>query len=369
MPRFILGAVFLFASCFSSFAQTVQVLYETDATGTLATYTVNSNTAVATLRGQEHIPALNVDPFSIGTRHYIYVWDATGVWLYPTNAKGVPTAAASQHLVFNFTHPLNGFLVDPNGKFAYAALAWTDSDVNETSHASITLFTINQSSGRLTNTNQVVASYSHAFIGFLSFVFGVHGGDLFGEFLDNGPHTTIFGYDYYQVNQQNGKLGALQSLQFAQTGECETSCSVAISGGVSAAAGVCCGPGSGSVVIARNAGGQNFACQTSDTSFCGDDVAHLAIDPASTNLFFGDETVNETFIGNIDFSTSQLAQSPSSIPGTPPLYFSADSRLVYALNTTDIGIYAFHPATGLIAVSTALPYSGSVKIATATLHN
>jgi hypothetical protein len=236
-------------------------------------------------------------------------------------------------------------------------------------YASFVLFTIDQSTGKLTNTKQVVATYSHEYIGFLSFTFGLQGGKLFGEYLDDGPYTSIFGYDYYPVNQTTGQLGKLQSLYYAQTGECETSCKVTVTSQLSAAEGVCCGPGSGFLVIANNSSGSNFACQASDQTFCGDDVANLAIDPANTNLFYGDATVNETYIGNINFTTSQLSASPSTIPGTPPVYFSPDSRLVYAVNSNDIGIYALHPSTGILSATTTLPDSGAVNIATATLHN
>jgi len=106
-------------------------------------------------------------------------------------------------------------------------------------YASIVLFTIDQSTGKLTNTNQVVASYSHPYIGFIKFLFGSQGGKLFAEYLDDGPHTTIFGYDYYPVNQTTGQLGKLQSLFYAQTGECQTSCTVAVTDAGSAAEGVC----------------------------------------------------------------------------------------------------------------------------------
>jgi hypothetical protein len=103
-------------------------------------------------------------------------------------------------------------------------------------------------------------------------------------------------------------------------------------------------------------------------TFCQDDVANVAIDPANANVFFGDATVNQTYAGNINFSTSQIGASPSTIPGTPPVYFSPDSRLVYAVNSSDIGIYALHASTGAFMASTALPDSGAVSIAAATLH-
>jgi len=255
-------------------------------------------------------------------------------------------SSLSQHFTFSFAHPVYSFLVHPNGKFAYAAMVWADLQGNN--NASIVLFTIDQS---------------------IKFLFGVQGGKLFAEYLDNDPHTTIFGYDYYPVNSITGQLGKLQSMFYAQTNSCTTSCAVAVTGALSAAEGVCCGPGSGGLQIARNSTGQSFNCDASNQTFCGDDVANLAIVPANTSLFFGDATVSETFIGNINFTTSQLTASASTIPGTPPVYFSPDSRLIYAVNSNDIGIYVLHTGTGVLGATTTLPASGTVNIATATLHN
>lgn len=374
MTRLFLSALLLLALCANSLAQTsstVEVLYvagpQGSSTVSLLTYNVDPRTAVATQVGSA-VPVHkgSIDPLTIGTNHFVYVWNSTGVWLYPANANGAPASAPSQHYTFSFAHPVYSFLVHPNGKFAYAAMVWGTYPNN---YASIVLFTIDQSTGMLTNTDQIVASYSHPYIGFTQFLFGSQGGKLFAKWFDDGPHTSAVGFDYYPVNQTTGQLGNLQSLFYAQTFECGTSCGVTVTGALSAVQGVCCGPGSGFLQIARNSTGQNFACQASNQTFCGDDVGNLAIDPANANLFFGDATVNETFIGNIDFTTSQLNASASTIPGIPPVYFSPDSRLVYAVNSDDIGIYVLHTSTGILSATTTLPDSGSVNIATATLHN
>ena len=375
MLKLFLPAVLLLTLCANSLAQTsstpVEVLYVAGPQGTssvfLHTYNVNRQTAVATPVGSAiPVHSGSIDPLTIGTNHYIYLWNSKGVWLYPTSANGVPTSTPSQHLTFSFAHPVNSFLVNPDGKFAYAAMAWGTYPNN---YASIVLFTIDQSAGMLTNTNQVVASYSHPYIGFTAFLFGSQGGKLFAKWFDDGPHTSAIGFDYYPVNQTTGQLGKLQSLFYAQTFECGSSCNVTVTSALSAASGVCCGPSSGFIEISHNSGGPNFGCGASDQTFCGDDVGGLAIDPANANLFFGDATVNETVIGNIDFTTSKLTPSGATIPGTPPVYFSPDSRLVYAVNSNDIGIYSLHTSTGALTASTTLSDSGAVNIAAATLHN
>jgi hypothetical protein len=229
------------------------------------------------------------------------------------------------------------------------------------------LFTIDQTSGKLTNAGKAVAIYGpNQYIGLTGFLFGNSGPRLFASWFDDGPHTSAIGYDYYPVSQTTGQLGKLKTLFYAQTFECGSSCAGAMTDPVSAVSGVCCGPGSGFIVIARNVTGQNFGCDATMLTFCGDDVAHLNLDPKGKNVFFGDATVTQVYIGHIDFSTSKLLESSSSILGTPRVYFSPDSLLVYALNSNTIGIYAFQTKTGEFTPNTTLPDSGNVTIASAT---
>jgi len=349
-------------------ASTKEVLYvagpQASSTVMLYTYSVDPTTAAATQVGSAiNVASGSLVPLSIGTSHYLYLWSKIWVWLYQMDADGAPLGL-SQFVAFSFSHPVNTFLIDPNGKFAYAALGWPDY---EGSANSIILFTIDQSTGKLTNTNEVVASYSNEYTGFRNFSFAQQGGKLFGEYDDAGPYTDIIGYDYYSVDQTTGRLGALQNMFYAQTGECQTGCVVAVTDLLSAVDGVCCGPPSGNVVVTLSSTGQQILCPPNDT-FCTDDVANLAIDPANANVFFGDSTASETYILNVDFSAGQLTPSSSTIPGTPPTYFSPDSQLVYAVNQNDIGIYTLQTATGTLTANTTLPDSGQVSIATASFE-
>jgi hypothetical protein len=337
----------------------------------LYTYSVDPTTADATQVGNAiNVASGSIVPLSIGTSHYLYLWNTTGVSLYRTHVDGAPLGTPAQQVTFSFPHPVNTFLIDPDGKFAYAALGWTDSQGSENS---IILFTIDQSSGNLTNTNEVVASYTNEYTGFVNFQFVQGGNKLFGRYLDNGPYTSAIGYDYYPVDQTNGKLGKLQTMLYAQTYECGTTCAVAVTDLLSAQDGLCCGPPSGEIVVTLTAsnGPKQASCPApgaADSGFCTDDVANLAVDPANANVFFGDATASETYVLNVDFSAEQLTPSSSTIPGTPPVYFSPDSRLVYAVNQSDIGIYALKTATGALGASTVLPDSGQVSIATVSFE-
>ncbi len=370
LKPFVVVSVFsLVALVIPSEAITKEVLYVAGPQGSsnvmLYTYSVDPTTAAAAQVGNAiHTASGSIAPLSIGASHYLYVWNTTGVWLYRTHADGTPLGTPSQHVGFTFLHPVNTFLIDPDGKFAYAALGWADSQGNETS---IILFTIDPSSGELTNTNQIVASYTNEYTFFLKFLFAQEGGKLFGEYLDDGPFTTIFGYDYYPVNQTTGGLGTLQNMFYAQAYECESSCAVTVTDVLSAQDGVCCGPPSGFLTVTLTSEGKSITCSQSD-SFCTDDVANLAIDPANANVFFGDRTASETYILNVDPSAGQLNASSSTITGTPPIYFSPDSRLVYAVNQSDIGIYALQTATGNLTASTILADSGKVSIATVSFE-
>jgi hypothetical protein len=332
----------------------------------LLTYDVNPETAVARQAGTPiFVGASNIDPLTIGAKHFVYVWDGTDVWLYPTASNGAPDAQPAQHLTFNFAYPVYSFVADPDGKYAYAAILWTDSQGN--SDAAITLFTIDPSTGKLSDTQKVVATYSNYYTYLNGFSFGIKGNMLFAQFYDDGPYTCEPGYDGYPVNQANGNLGAMKQL-IAGNANCGSSSAVTITDQLGGAEHACCGAGSGYVEITRIASGTQIFCQASNLTFCGDDAGDITFDPASENIIFPDTDVKETFIGHIDFAQLQLAESPSTIPGTPAIYFSPDSQVLFGLYKQKIGIYAFQSSTGEILASSSLSLTGKATVATATLH-
>ena len=263
----------------------------------------------------------------------IYVWNGTDVWMYPTNAKGLPQNHPAQHLTFNFAFPVTNFVVDPNRKFAYAAIS--GADLHGNSFASVYLFTIDQTTGTLTNTQEKVASYGpDAYTGLASFKFGSIGTHLFAMYRDNGPHTCIIGYDSFQVNQKTGQLGPLAMLFYAQA-DCSGLGAVAISDTLSAASAACCGPGSGYVNVNVTTTGQALSCPYMTLTFCSDESAGLEFDPSSQNLFDADADTSQTQVLHVDLANLQLVPT-ETIVGIPPLFFSPDSRLIYAVNAGDL---------------------------------
>lgn len=359
-------ATLLIASSLSAFSQ-VEVLYvaEPEATNfSLTTYNVDPDTAVAEPAAEPMtVRASNIDPITVNGHSLIYVWNSTDVWMFLTNAKGVPQRAGSQHLKFNLPHPVSTFVADPDGKFAYAAMNWTGSQSNI--YTAIVLFIIDQSTGQLTDTGKTVGTYGpNPYIAMPNFSFGSSGKRLYGLYHDDGPHTCIVGYDYYTVNQTTGQLGPVTQLFYGQA-DCSGSGAVTFTDKLTAMAQACCGAGSGFVNVNPIFNGKAISCEYTP-AFCQDSVAQLALDPASKNLFFGDAVTGQTYIGHLDFVTSQLIET-DSILGTPPLYFSPDGRLIYAVNSNNIGIYAFQSSSGTLGANSSLPDGGNVSIATATL--
>jgi DNA-binding beta-propeller fold protein YncE len=129
------------------------------------------------------------------------------------------------------------------------------------------------------------------------------------------------------------------------------------------------GQGSGTLVINATFTGRKISCTAQMLSFCGDDPSRLDLDPASSNIFFADQDTNEISIGHIDFSTSTLLATSSSIPGVLDLFFSPDSKVVYAVDLNNVYVYAFNPTSGDFTASSSFArQSGAVYIATTTLH-
>jgi hypothetical protein len=375
MRLFSLSAILLVTTSLAPTSLTastsVEVLYVATpqtSNASLVTYNVDPATAVAIQAGSAvTVGATNIDPLTVGTRHVIYVWDANNVWLYLTNAQGVPQSRPAQHLKFNFPHPVTTFLADPDGKFAYAGMIWVSQNPYN-NYAAVVLFTIDPSTGKLTNTGTTVATYGpDPYTGLTGFLFGLSGKRLYASYFDNGPFTCIPGYDYYTVNQQTGHLGPLTGLLSAN-GSCSGPTSIALTDQLTSYSSSCCGQGSGYLSVHRIGTNQTINCGPQNVTFCGDEVGHLNLDPASQNVFFGDLDTGLTELGHLNFTTSQILATGSTIAGNPQLYFSPDSRLVYASNTSDIGIYALQSSTGTLGANTTLPDAANAGIATTTLH-
>jgi hypothetical protein len=388
--RCVVLACFFAAALLPAFAQ-VEVLYviarqpEGSQPYSLTTYNVDPVTAVAVEVGSPiAIPSNNVDPLTVGNLHVLYVWNGKKVWLYPTDSRGLPASSPAQFLAFQF-HGFDaaGFVADPKGKFAYAPVSWTDDEMNF--HTVFSLFTIDPSTGKLTNTNTIAGRYGpdEWVIWLGGFTFGATGEKLYMEEDSNPPFSASIAEDYYHVNPQTGDLGKMNEL-VRIPGNYYVSSAFAFTDLLTGIADNCCGPGFGTVTVATNVPQQTIVCGQSILDVCEDEVGGMNLDPTSQNVFLWDDNRKQIFVGHIDLQTSEIVGTSSSIPFCPPfasgppgncaygaLSFSPDSRLIYSFGWPydAINIYAFRPSTGDLTTYTSLHVSGISTIAVTKLHN
>ncbi len=338
----------------------------------LTTFNVNPDTAIARLAGEPLvIESPRITPLTVEKKHVIYVWNESEIWMYRTDWSGVPQRQPSQRLRFNLPQPVNTFLADPDGKFAYAATVWTDSKGEDV--AAIFLLTIDNT-GMLTNTHTLVGRWGPILYWPLTgFYFGTSGKNLYATEYDYEPPVECSpGVLYYPVDPKTGGLGIFPTTWFQLGAGCSSTWAIAADdtlGGFAINSG---GPGNGVVEISSF---QGFVlCEPRMLAFCGDTPTTISFDPADQNLFYGDADTKETYVGHIDFVPSssrvqgRLLGTPTSIPGTPPIVFSPDSTLIYAENACDIGIYTFQSSTGDLGTTTSITDSCNVAVATTTLE-
>jgi hypothetical protein len=364
----VLAAVLL--SCSLNAVAQTEVLYvatpQTNQPWLLSTYNVDPSTAVATPVGSPvNVESSNIIPLTVGSLHVLYVWTHTDVWVYPTDANGVPESTPSQHLAFGLSIPLTSFVVDPKGKFAYAAVTWVD--VNQQHRAAIYLYTVDSANGTLADTHKLASTYGpDPYVGLSGFSFGASGARLFASFVDSAPFTCNYGYDEYPVNLKTGALGSLADMVQVDT-ECGEIDNVAISDQLTGYSRDCCGTGSGIIRLRLISTGQQINCDHTMLQFCGDN-GPIYFDPNSQNLFFNDNVLNFLFVSRINFTSSQLIPT-AQLPATYSLAlkFSPDDQLFYTSQPTGVNIYAFQANTGKVAATTALAEASQVAIVATTL--
>ncbi|HTZ98357.1 MAG TPA: hypothetical protein VMB18_18270 [Terriglobales bacterium] len=368
----LLGLVL--SAAFSPFllASSTEVLYvvRTSAAANVLTYNVDPNTGLAIQIGAVALPSRTLTPLWINGKNFLYVWDSSDLWVYPTDAEGLPNSQPIQHLLANFTRPITSFVVDPMGHYAYAVMSWIDS--NDNYNAQFVLFTIDAQTGKLTDTGDVVATYGpDPYKWLASFGFGVTGTKLWTGYTVNAPFTCIVGYDYYPV-WANGRLGPQGGGTSADCGG--NVVAVAASDTVVASAQNCCGPGAGELTIA-SPNGDTFECSTDMQAVCGDVLYGLSFDPTSRNLFIMNGSANQIEIARVNFAASRLVLTPSVIPlansdaGSPWLLFSPDARLVYAVNRGVIEVYVFAADQGDLITNQSLVVQSIANVVTTTLPN
>jgi len=209
----LLGFLLLVAavgSVLSRPALAADVLYAVQNSNVL-TYDVDPTTLQATLVGSPLVIAgspvyVQIVPGVAG--HFLYVLTGTNytqmsISVYATDANGVPQAPAVQS--FN-TNNFEQFIIDPNGKFAYATQSRTDGF--QGTGFRLRLFTIDATTGMLTESSQVQGTYGPSLYcspGFVKFV--SNGSALLDEYVCSYPGNT-FGITYHsRTVSEAGQLG------------------------------------------------------------------------------------------------------------------------------------------------------------------
>jgi hypothetical protein len=125
------------------------------------------------------------------------------LWVYATDACGVPQSKPVQQLS---PTSVAQFQADPNGKFDYALRLWTDK--NGEYFSDIRLFTVNSSTGKLTESPLVQGRYGPSYY----YTAGLYGFNAGGSKLYDTWNVDVDGeasstYYYRTADPNTGTLG------------------------------------------------------------------------------------------------------------------------------------------------------------------
>jgi len=332
-----------------AFGQT-EVLY-VQQNSSLLTYNIDPATLQATLVGNP-LPlsgtAAYVQVFPAPNDHFVYVLTGSqlnqmSLSVYATDGSGVPQQPAAQTLG---PAAISGFTIDPNGKFAY----WTQYKTNSQYEYlyAIRLFTVNSSTGRLTESPAVQVNFAPSF----------YCAPIFDGFRPNGseiqyhlfctPPDNSLSATYFQssVNQQTGQLGAAQQI-FAYSDNGSTS-SDEVRLGYRSLNDLNMLDSTISVKVYPPQGGQTplLDCTSAMLAACGE-ASQFWQDVSGQYLLLA--LSNGFDIARIDYAASQITDTGYSIPEQP--YFSPDDSILYGAGyglTTYVQVYGFNRSTGAV---------------------
>lgn len=335
----------------------VQVMY-LENNNTITTYDVDPKSGKATQVGQpltiasaQYLGSIS----SVPNGQFIYVlWADSNnerhIWAYATDSRGVPDHSPFQ--TFSSTR-LSEFEIDPNGKFAYALMSWTDSQGEMNSNAR--LFAINPTSGKLTESPQIEAHYgpdyyySAALDGFNS-----RGTKLYDVWSFSFDHESGATYSYHSVDPQTGALKP--DMAIFKTSDYDSSDNVTLSDKLLAQTfASCCDSW---VNVYKNppqySNGQYVPlihCTSSMLPQCAT-AENSILDPSSQNLFMPPLGDGDTTVAHIDLTDSVLTQT-ATISGWVQVIFSSYNGLLFAANwgyqtNSTITTYLFDPNKGAL---------------------
>ncbi len=335
----------------------VQVVYEIGGS-TLTTYNVDPQTLQATEVGsitvaQSTYPALFTSP---NGRFLYYFADqgnldgANRLYVYDTNASGLPDVAAVQKLG---AARLSGWAIDPNGEYLYGVKQGTSN--GETTLFTVLRTLIDQNDGKLSNpiieATYRLDSYSSGNDCYLTLPgFNPAGTMMYDAILCSGPHGSGSStYNERSVNSQTGALGPDQQIYYYSEYAGSEYVNVQMEHNLLFAfvENGNQGPNANVVDVYRIPNTiPAVNCTTSMLAICGNFGSGLA-HPSGKYVFLYEYNSGPiTHIGKVDLSTQQITET-DSIPYVVAR-FSPDGSIIYAGNgsTPDIQIYGFSIRSG-----------------------
>jgi hypothetical protein len=342
----------------------VDVLY-VQQNDSILTYNMNPQTGQATQVGQPL--TLNALNNNIGlvpspTDHFLNVlWiDSSNkkhLDVYDTDASGVPQAKPVQRLSAIY---IAGFQADPNGKFDYALRLWQNKNGEYVSD--IRLFTVDSSSGKLTESPLVQGRYAPNYY-YTAGLFGFNGSgskmyDTWNVNFDGEAAST---YYYRTVDPNTGALGP--DTKFFYWSDWTSSDQVQLTNNLI-------------IDLSRPDSLQQYQtvkvyrlvnnptnplvnCTATMLAAC-QTTGNIAVDPSGQYVFLTPSNVTQ--VARIDLTNKQIVDTGNSISGTPQIFFSQDGLLVYALTdnyngTSTIQVYRFDKQTGALTAGSQISLS------------
>ncbi|MGC1968639.1 MAG: hypothetical protein WA673_19420 [Candidatus Acidiferrales bacterium] len=335
----------------------VQVVYAIDGS-TLTTYDIDPETLEATPVGtltlqQSVYPGLTASPngkFLYYTAFANVSQQGEMLYVYPTNASGVPSGTPVQTLAAT---GVGGIAVDPQRNFVYLEFAGTARA--ETTPYAIARYVMDPTSGKLTEpvieANYLLDTAASGNDCNLAIVgFNPAGTTLYDAIFCNGPHGSgSETYNMRSVDPQTGALGSDQKIYsfgyYAGSGYANVQFEDNVLFAFVAYDNQ--GPNANVVDIYQlpNVGTPLIQCNYSMLAVCGDFGRGLA-HPSAKYVFLINPQV--TAIGKLEPAQKAIV-SASSIPYEVQK-FSPDGSIAYAVNdvgtAVQIEIYGFDISSG-----------------------
>jgi hypothetical protein len=337
----------------------VEIVYALEGS-TLQTYDVDRQTGSATEQGQGVTldTALGLIVASADGR-FLYVTGNSGgeyLWVYATDATGVPQLPAIQTLSLENTY--SPLMINPDGTLAYAVES-SQTYRFETLDG-VRAFAINPMTGMVQEESQPVETFPPngpckvgvQAAGFAIVAFSPDGSQMYGTW-GCGYYDVETGTYYSQaVNQKTGALGP-QTQIFNWTSASNSSTNltnITPSAILSFDVPNDFNYGISSLGVSSLGGSPLFTCTAAMLEACGY-ATWDTVDPSGRFILF-QISADSTQITRLELAQKKIADTGNYVDGTV-MGISPDDALIYTLdeqliNSFPYTVYVFDPATGAV---------------------